>query len=417
MKHRLQKLKIDTNVQTFNSFSEKIIQKYHGLIYSKPTQIMTYGNKVMAIMSALNRLNLTINDAIDLYFSSAQKRNKTFEELSNLFMNDCFFIVDYFKTKKKELYDFSIDAFEKAKAARMVYDVCNELKKQMELQGLRTYTDQVLDTINLFLKDRNLIPEYEHILVDEYQDVNETQIELLKLLNPKKLFCVGDPRQSIFGWRGSNMSFILNFNAHHENSEIISLIKNYRSKDKIVRFMNLALLDLGMPELKSDNTENGNISINDFNNEEQECQFIVNKILNSKSEMQEIFVLARTNRQLLELSKLLRQRSIRHIIKNDDSASGISLINGAVVLATIHSIKGLEAKEVFVMGCNEVNFPCKNSDHPVIEIVKVDEYDKEEEEKRVFYVAISRAKDSLYLTHTGKPTYFITEDMKSIVHD
>ena len=49
-----------------------------------------------------------------------------------------------------------------------------------------------------------------------------------------------------------------------------------------------------------------------------------------------------------------------------------------MTLATIHSIKGLEAKLVFVIGCNEMNFPCKASDHPVIEMIKIEEYDKED---------------------------------------
>jgi len=76
----------------------------------------------------------------------------------------------------------------------------------------------------------------------------------------------------------------------------------------------------------------------------------------------------------------------------------------------------MEAELVFVIGCNGINFPCKGSEHPVVEMVKVDEYDKEEEERRLFYVAISRAKQSLYLTHSGnKPTYFITNHMKKII--
>ncbi|MBT6956665.1 hypothetical protein HN997_05270, partial [archaeon] len=60
----------------------------------------------------------------------------------------------------------------------------------------------------------------------------------------------------------------------------------------------------------------------------------------------------------------------------------------------------------------EQNFPCKASDHPAIEMVKIDDYDKEEEERRLFYVAISRAKEILYLTHSGKKsTYFINDEM------
>jgi len=61
-----------------------------------------------------------------------------------------------------------------------------------------------------------------------------------------------------------------------------------------------------------------------------------------------------------------------------------------------------------VIECNKLNFPCKASNHPVIEIVKMgmQEYDKEEEEKRLFCVAISRAKEKLFLSYSGKkPTY------------
>jgi predicted Zn-dependent peptidase len=58
-----------------------------------------------------------------------------------------------------------------------------------------------------------------------------------------------------------------------------------------------------------------------------------------------------------------------------------------ITLATIHAIKGLEAHTVFVIGCNGLNFPCKGSEHPVIEMVKVEEYDKEEEEKMVEYIS------------------------------
>ena len=67
---------------------------------------------------------------------------------------------------------------------------------------------------------------------------------------------------------------------------------------------------------------------------------------------------------------------------------------------------------VFIIGANGINFPCKTSEHPVMEEIKMYEYDKEEEERRLFYVAVSRARNKLYLTYTGKkPTYFVTDEM------
>ena len=99
-----------------------------------------------------------------------------------------------------------------------------------------------------------------------------------------------------------------------------------------------------------------------------------------------------------------------------DELNGDNNGGGKITLSTIHAAKGLEAELVFVMGCNEYNFPCKASDHPVIEMIRINDYDKEEEEKRIFYVAISRAKKKLYLTYTGKkPTYFINSEMIDLI--
>ena len=81
----------------------------------------------------------------------------------------------------------------------------------MEIQGLRDYTDQLIDAVSFLKKSPLSIPQFEHVLVDEYQDVNSMQIELLKILNPANLFAVGDPRQSIFGWRGSEIKYVLDF--------------------------------------------------------------------------------------------------------------------------------------------------------------------------------------------------------------
>ena len=98
----------------------------------------------------------------------------------------------------------------------------------------------------------------------------------------------------------------------------------------------------------------------------------------------------------------MKMKEIKHVVKSDEvrrtTYSGVD----DVTLATIHAIKGLEAEMVFVIGCTNMNFPCKGSEHPIIDMVKVEEYDKEAEEHRLFYVALSRAKSVLYLSYTGK---------------
>jgi superfamily I DNA/RNA helicase len=427
MESRLLKLGVfGVNVETFNSFSEKILKKYGHLIYNSSTRIMDYSDRIVALTLALQNMGLDIETAGDKYFSDSQKKNKEPVQMNNIFMNDCFSVLEYFKSKNQELYDFSEDVDDKKdeEIARIISKVCQSIHGHMKIQGLRDYIDQILDTISFFKKNPIQVPEFEHILVDEYQDVNAMQIELLDLLiarNPNaNLFAVGDPRQSIFGWRGSDIQYIMKFEEKYKDCETIHLIKNYRSAEKIVDFMNHAIRNMKVPDLESAGKGIAEIIMKDFDSEDDEQAFIIEKVMEMLKAIpgDEIFVLARTNRQLNELSQKFKTNKIQHVVKTDELKKPIIGNKGDITLATIHAIKGLEARVVFVIGCNELNFPCKASDHPVIELVKMgmQDYDKEEEEKRLFYVAISRAKEKLFLTYSGKkPTYFINRDMLKMV--
>lgn len=416
MEKRLYKLNVDNRVKvhTFNSFCESILRKYGNRIYGRPIKVQSYTDKILAMNMALGNLGMGMEDALQSYFTPQQRKFRTGNQLANSFMNDCFSVMDYFKVTGEKEYDFSKNVEIKNRHnARRVYQITKYLKEHMITQGLRDYTDQILDATKFLKENPSEIPKFEHILIDEYQDVNAMQVELINLLKPKNLFAVGDPRQSIFGWRGADINYILNFEKDYGDSEIIHLTKNYRSTKEIVEFINQSIVSMGLPDLehhrKSTNTK---IEIINFESEEAERNFVVRKILESKVARGEIFVLVRTNRQLQELSQLMKKSGISHIVKTDEIQNPAMEVVGDVTLATVHAIKGLEAKKVFVVGCNEQNFPCKASDHPAIEMIKVDDYNKIEEERRLFYVAISRTKESLCLTYSGKKrTYFISDEM------
>ena len=270
--------------------------------------------------------------------------------------------------------------------------------------------------LDLFKKYPDKIPKYDYILVDEFQDVNSTQVEFIDILSPKNLFAVGDPRQSIYGWRGSDVRFILNFEEKYENSERVALTKNYRSTKAIVDLINVSIEQMQLPNLEAVNKGEKDIRLLRFDAEPAEFEFVLQGIINAKVPKNEIFVLARTNRQLNDFSLLLKQRNISHILRNEDSEEEV--MEGKVTLATVHGIKGMEAEMVFVIGCTQKNYPCKGSEHPVVDMVKVDEYDKEEEERRLFYVALSRARTYLYMSYSGKKhTYFINDKMANMVHE
>lgn len=413
MKRRLEKAETKTNVETFNSFGEAILRKYETQIYGRQTKLITSQDKIRLVREALEEQKKTFLEAINEYFTPLQRVNKSSEKLLWTFINDCFNIIDYFKYKNIRLYDFSKDAETKHYlASLMVYRTCNYIKNSLEIEGLRDYSDQLIDSLKFLKRNPDKIPQFEHILVDEYQDLNSMQVDLIETLNPQNLFGVGDPRQSIFGWRGSEISHITNFEKNKQDSEVIPLTINYRSPQKIVNFMNESIKHMKFPNLQASKSAlNEKITIEEFTTEMEEMLTIIQKILESKNERHEIFILSRTNKQLVEISKLMSSMKIPHIIKTEDENTNIDSEEGSITLATIHSIKGLQAKEVFILGCNTQNFPCKASDHPVIEMIKMEDYDKDEEEKRLFYVAISRAKERLYISYTGTKTDFITDEM------
>ena len=412
MNNRLQEFGVNAVVETFNSFSEKILLKYGGKIYGRKMKIATFQDKMFAVLRALDNLGISMEEAIQNHFIYGNK-NKTIYQLQSMFVFDCFQVFEYFKSTRLSFEKFEKNySDETLKSLKMIFGIVKYLDFHMATNGLRTYGDQVRNTIDFFKVYKKFIPIFDHVLVDEFQDVNSEQIELLDLLNSKNLFCTGDPRQSIFGWRGSEIDHILKFKEKYPDSEIINLTKNYRSNNHVVKVMNDLAKKMEVSPLESTFENKKDLKICKFDNEIQEFNFVKSKILSSEIPREEIFVLSRTNRQIEELSKVLKAAEINHSVKEEGSNDS-SIKKGEVTLATIHSIKGLEAELVFVIGCTLSNFPCKASDHPVIEKINVYNYDREEEELRLFYVAISRAKNHLYLTYSGKNhTYFINKEVK-----
>jgi hypothetical protein len=106
-------------------------------------------------------------------------------------------------------------------------------------------------------------------------------------------------------------------------------------------------------------------------------------VLAADVEREEIFVLARTNRQLNELSELMRQRGIRHVVRSDETSR--SAVAGS---GEIHLPQSMQSKAWRLSGlCGRLHQPelsLQGSEHPIIDMIKLDEYDKEAEERRLF---------------------------------
>jgi superfamily I DNA/RNA helicase len=269
------------------------------------------------------------------------------------------------------------------------------------------YNDLILKSISLFHNHNDIAnkykSKYEYILVDEFQDVDNLQVELIKLLLTEntQLFCVGDDWQSIYGFRGSNVSYIIEFEKHFADAKIIKLNLNYRSTQNIVGASNEVIKNNKFKidkDIQASKKSEHKIVVYSGNNEEENTQFCLDKIkelLKDGVSNDEILFLYRRSKMSNPYFSKLKEEGIR------------------VQFKTIHASKGLEAKIVFIIGLTEGNggFPDIWLEDRIFQIIKKANYDLlMEEERRLFYVAITRAKDKLFLiTEKGNESSFLKE--------
>ncbi|MGL4393099.1 MAG: ATP-dependent helicase [Fusobacteriaceae bacterium] len=236
---------------------------------------------------------------------------------------------------------------------------------------------------------KKLASKYKYIMVDEYQDSNGIQRDFLKILcdEGSNLMVVGDDCQSIYGFRGTKVENILLFKNDFQNARLIKLTSNYRSTEEIVRFINELSKNMKLKYNKvliSENGKNFSPEIIELSTSEQEGEYILVAIKK----------LLATGILPSEITVLYRNRFLIKHIENKLKANKIF-----VNLSTVHSAKGLEWKYVFVTSAlHGVYGQTENREGKHHVKIKFD-YEKEEEERRLFYVACSRAKEKLVITY------------------
>ncbi len=174
-------------------------------------------------------------------------------------------------------------------------------QKKLKKYNALDFDDLIMCTVELFEKNPDVLEFYQnkfkYILVDEYQDTNHAQYRLVSLLAAKhrNLCVVGDDDQSIYKFRGADISNILGFEEEFENAKVIKLEENYRSTQNILNAAN-GVIDHNMgrkqKKLWTQNGEGEKITLYNGNNEHDEARFIGEKIkeLNSNGESYNDFV-------------------------------------------------------------------------------------------------------------------------------
>jgi len=299
------------------------------------------------------------------------------------------------------------------------------------------------DMINKAVDELNSNPSllanaYDHILIDEYQDISAQRYKLIsKLLERNdrcKLFCVGDDWQSIMGFSGSNLNFFVNFEQYFAKPAVTVISTNYRSVKTIVDagaelIRNNTSCQIQKPTL-SNRKDLKPIRVvrllhqegyerNYYRQMAEDCLDRITAYIQNGYSPQDILVLSRFMRTRIGHGYRFLHNIGIFIEKAKEK--GINLAyekldaRNKVRLLTAHRSKGLEAKVVFLLNVTKgtYGFPCEIEDSSICEPARENypPQDQKEEERRLFYVAMTRAIEDLYI-YTWEPA--ISEFLKEI---
>ena len=199
----------------------------------------------------------------------------------------------------------------------MVLDVYQRYEDRLKMNNSVDFDDLLMLPIVLFRKYPNILKEYQeqykYILIDEYQDTNEAQYLLAKMISAKyKNICVvGDDSQSIYSWRGSNYKNILNFEKDYPDCKTVYLEQNYRSTKTIIEASNELIknnVHRKDKNLWTDNEEGVKIEYHIASNEKDEAYYVIreiNKLIDEGTKLSDIAILYRTNAQSQNFEKEL----------------------------------------------------------------------------------------------------------------
>ena len=211
--------------------------------------------------------------------------------------------------KNELLSNDEIEKYFKTDAEQIAYEIYKEYSQKLKQNNSVDFDDLLKIPVMLFKNNQSILEKYQnryrYILIDEYQDTNEVQYQLVKLLAQKykNLFVVGDPDQSIYQFRGANYKNILNFENDYKDTKVISLEDNYRSTKMILDAANSVIKnnkERKEKNLRSHHGEGLKIKYTRAYDERQEASYVtseIKKLLEMGRKKNEIAVFYRTNAQ------------------------------------------------------------------------------------------------------------------------
>ena len=368
--------------------------------------IMTFHKLAITL---INNPNMKISNKyylkfiINEYFNSYGKYNKKQNKLIKRILQEIDIdnlkklIITFINLYKSNYNDINylLNLYQKSHFINKIYfkiilEIYHIYNQELESSNLYDFNDMIkiaTDNIN-----NNLIKtNYKYIIIDEFQDTSLNRFKLIDAImkqNNAKIFAVGDDYQSIYRFSGCNLDIFLNFNKLVNNLNIISLDYNYRNPKEIIDVANSFIMK-NKNQIKKET-----ICLKNINKPIKIC-FYKNK---------------RT-----AIEKILKYIDTKYLILGRNNKDKDLFNVQDKPFLTIHKSKGLEEDNIILINLtnNNNSLPSKIKNHKIInKIIKTDYYPYEEE-RRLFYVALTRTRNNIYLL-VPKSNYsiFIKELMK-----
>lgn len=304
MKERILNMvsELDSFIGTFHSFGMRIIRE-----------------NVTLLGMQRNFTILDTEDVTSLIRKILKDKGYDPKEVSPYFVRSKISFIKNEMLSNAEVEKYFIDDLEK-----IAYEVYLEYNMRLKKNNSVDFDDLLRLPVELFLHHPEVLEMYQnryrYILIDEYQDTNEVQYKLVKLLASKRknLFVVGDPDQSIYQFRGANYKNILNFERDYPNTKVISLEDNYRSTKMILDAANSVIRnnkERKEKNLRSHHGEGLKIQYHRSMDEKDEGNYIIKEIrslLDEGYQKKDIAVFYRTNAQSRALEEQFLKANIAY---------------------------------------------------------------------------------------------------------
>jgi len=389
LKSKIKKLGFDIETITFHKLGLKIINMFYDNVNISSDNTLSY---------IVNEYFISVvKYTYRRYLLMLEFKNYRYEEIINskdfiLYKESIITFINLLKNKGLNL-DYVYNLYKKSIFKHnylFVIEIYIIYQRELESTNSFDFNDMIFKSGRLVL-DNKIKLKYKYIIIDEFQDSSIIRLNLIRniiMFNNAKIMCVGDDYQSIYRFAGSDIEIFLNFKNYFNNSKIMYLKNTYRnSKELLIISTDFIMKNKFQmkKELFSNKSNKKPIKIYFYKNKINGLKYVMN-LINS-----EYMIIGRNN------------NDIRYYVEKD------RVINNYF---TIHKSKGLESDNIILINLIDdiLGLPSKVKNNKFVSKIINKELYKYDEERRLFYVAITRTKNNVYmLVDKNNMSIFIKE--------